>query len=177
MQPGVAWRPAGACAGASPPSQRGADAVPRRARAPNGWSSAAPGGPVADGYGSAGVPPWPSASSRGVGCNDSSPAPPAGGHGPEPSHAGYRRRTRLRPGWVGRFSRKGPPFGKRGEGEDDRRPTARASAAAKRAQRAKRSAGSAGWAGFYWVLSASTISLIAWWSMGILFVTTSQTIL
>jgi hypothetical protein len=52
---------------------------------PNGWSSAAPGGPV------------------------------PGGHEPRPGHAGYRRRTRQGPGGMVRFSHKISPFGKRGK--------------------------------------------------------------
>ena len=107
----------------------------------NGWSSAAPGGPVAEGHGSSGAPPWPSASLLGVGCNDSSPARLAGSHGPEPSHAGYRRRTRRRPSEVRRFVRKKSPFGKRGEGEGVGWLTARASAAA----RSGRSEQAVGW--------------------------------
>jgi len=101
----------------------------------NGWSSAAPGGSVADGHLPSGAPPRPSASVLGVGCNDSSPAPPAGGHGPGPGHDGHRRRTRRRPGWVGRFSRRLLSFGKRGEGEGDGRRTAPSSAAPSAARR------------------------------------------
>jgi len=76
------------------------------------------------------------ASPRGVGGNGSSPAPPLTATSRGPGHDGDRRRTRQRPGWARRCSRKESPFDKRGDGEDGDRLTARASAAAsKRSER------------------------------------------
>jgi hypothetical protein len=121
----------------------------------NGWSSAVPGGSVADGHLPSGTPPWPSASVLGVGCNDSSPAPPACGHGPGPGHDGHRRRTHRRPSGVRRCSRKESPFVKRGEGEGDGRPTTPSSAAATEASEA--SEGAVGWS--EWLGRFTTITL------------------